>query len=332
MHRPTRVVLLNDTSSRYHHGCTRVMRLLRAGLETRGAVITATGKAHTDWTKDDTVVAAIKDADLTVINGEGTLHHGRPAGAKLLELTQMRAQTGKPIALVNALWEENPDEWAPLAAQFDLLQCRDSDSAKALSLATGKQVDWLPDLSLSAPAEVTALPRQGMIVGDSVKSCMRKFLGQIGASRPNATVIPTKTLQQPIWNFGPARALLYRAYFGQWRGPRPAFHMAPTEADYLRALASAELHITGRFHAICLSMLTETPFIAVTSNASKIERLLRDAGLGMDRMITTLDPAKVPQRMPFTDDELARIRAFRAEAIAKSAQLFDRLIALGAGK
>lgn len=43
-----RAVILNDTSTRYHHGCSRVMRLLVEGLERHGLHVTARSPARHD--------------------------------------------------------------------------------------------------------------------------------------------------------------------------------------------------------------------------------------------------------------------------------------------
>ena len=106
--------------------------------------------------------------------------------------------------------------------------------------------------------------------------------------------------------------------------------MMPDEVAYLRALAGAEGHITGRFHGICLSMLTETPFLAVASKTSKIETLLKDAGLGHDRLIGLEELSKNPQ-VPvksFATEELARIREFRQKGVDGAKNLFERICAL----
>jgi len=104
-------IILNDTSTRYHHGCTRVMRLLLAGLERQGLNIIARSPARHDWAQDSVFLRALENADVVVINGEGTLHHGRPAGAALLAVVDHPA-CHAPVALINALWEENPPECA----------------------------------------------------------------------------------------------------------------------------------------------------------------------------------------------------------------------------
>jgi hypothetical protein len=67
-----KVVIFNDTSTRYHHGCARVMRLLCAGLERHGLEIIARSPARHEWEKDAAFLAELARADIIVINGEGT--------------------------------------------------------------------------------------------------------------------------------------------------------------------------------------------------------------------------------------------------------------------
>lgn len=321
-------VILNDTSTRYHHGCARVMRLLVAGLEAAGLTITRRIPARADWTRDATALAALRAAQVIVINGEGTLHDGAPAGERLLSV--LDAAPGVPVALVNALWENNPPTWDAALRRMALVAARDSRSAAAMSAVAPAR--WLPDLSLSAPAGTTPSPRAGLIVGDSVRLDRRRALAR-AAQRLGATYLPTKTLRHPVWRLAPARVLLWRAYNGVWSGPVPPFDMAPDEPAYLARLAAAQGHISGRFHAVCLSMLTETPFLALASTTSKVETLLRDAGLGPDRLISAEDLARLTPdqaRRPFTPAELDAIRAFRHRAETEATRLFADIRGLAA--
>lgn len=322
-----KAVILNDTSQRNHHGCARVMRLLVAGLERHGMTVTARSLARNDWEKDNAFLSALADADVIVINGEGTLHHGRDAGARLLRVVDHPATGATPVALVNALWEENPPDWSGPLSRMALCAARDSDSAAAMQAARAKAI-WLPDLSLSAPAEIAPQSRNGVIVGDSVKWNKRQVLASAAQRIPGATFLPTKTLRQRIWRNGLARGALFRAYNGVLPRRAPAFEMAQDETAYLRRIAAADLHITGRFHAVCLSILVETPFLALSSNASKIERLLRDAGLNTDRMIAEQALQSPPLSAPFTDQELDKIRAFRSMAETRAEALFAQIATL----
>ncbi len=331
-------VILNDTSTRYHHGCSRVMRLLVQGLEQVGLQVSARSPARNDWAHDDAFLSALRQADVIVINGEGTLHHGAEAGARLLSIADHPDRGQTPIALINALYQDNPEAWGVQLSKCALLAARDSASARALSQASGKDARWLPDLSLSAPAEIAhSGSPHGILVGDSVKFSARQVLARYAAQLPkHGTVfVPTKTLSGKVWGLPVvgtlAHRLLYRLYMGYFGARVPAFHMAAGERAYLGDISRAELHVTGRFHAICLSMLTETPFLAVTSNASKIERLLSDSGLNNSRILSPaqlLETQENPDAYQFTAAELNQIRQFRQLAQAQSVQMFNDIRAL----
>jgi polysaccharide pyruvyl transferase WcaK-like protein len=317
---------MNDTSTRYHHGCTRVMRLLVEGLESNGLSITARSPAGYPWAQDLRFLRALERADVVVINGEGTLHHGRPAGRVLLSVVDHPACRAK-VALVNALWQENPEEWGGPLSRIALRAARDSASAFAMQ-AAGGTARWLPDLSLSSGAEVRSSSRDGVIVGDSVRLASRKILARAALALPRARYVPTKTLSGRIWDHSIPRRLLFSAYNGIASLTAPAFHMPRKEIDYLAELSSAEGLITGRFHAVCLAMLTETPFLALGSNASKIERLLIDAGLGLSRMVSASDLVQPSPPPPFTAAELDAISAFRTIAKERAQTLFSDIESL----
>lgn len=329
MAQPT-AVILNDTATRYHHGCARVMRLLVAGLEREGFRISARSPARHDWTRDAAILSAMKAAQVIVINGEGTLHDGAEAGARLLSVTDHPARGTVPVALVNALYEQNPSTWDAQIAACALLSARDSKSAAALSQAAGRSVGWIVDLSLTAPADLLSGPRNGIIVGDSVRMDRRRLLAN-AAQRLGAEYLPTKTLRSALWRNGMARRALWRVYNGTFGGPVPPFEMAADEAAYLVRIAGAEGHVTGRFHAVCLSMLTGTPFLALASTTSKIETLLIDAGLGRDRLIDAEGLKKLTREdatRPFSLAETEAIRVTLDRAATGAARLFADIVAL----
>jgi hypothetical protein len=132
-----RVVVINDTSTRSHHGCARVMRLLLDGLDRHGLEVIARSPARHDWTSGSGFLATLGRADLVVINAEGTLHHGRPAGAKLLSVIPDMTTRGIPVAVVNALWQDNPQEWAELLSGVALVAARDAQSGAELAAHLG---------------------------------------------------------------------------------------------------------------------------------------------------------------------------------------------------
>lgn len=328
-----RVVVMNDTSGRLHHGCTRVMRMLVAGLEAQGLQISARSPARHDWAKDPDFLLHLGRADLIVINGEGTLHHGRPAGRALLEVTSHPARGQTPVALVNALYQDNPAGWSEYLADCALISARDPESARAIAAACpGAPLRQVPDLSLADGAAPQPGPRNGLVVGDAVRIGTRRRLTLAAARLGAKEVLPTKTRRgQHRFHPGIGAALRWLAgagYNAVFPFGTPPLTLARDEADYLARLGQAQMHLTGRFHAVCLSLVTGTPFLAVTSNSWKIEALLSDAGLGPDRILpldrlSTVTEADLLR--PFTEAETASITAFLQRAETTAAELFADL-------
>jgi polysaccharide pyruvyl transferase WcaK-like protein len=144
--------------------------------------------------------------------------------------------------------------------------------------------------------------------------------------------LPTKTLTAGVFHWPVVsyltRALLFWVYNGVFCLPVPKVELALSDADYLERLASCEQHLTGRFHAVCLSMLVETPFLAMQSNSSKVERLLSDCGLDASRLVPHDARIDLTKGIPFNAGELALIRAFRARAETESRKLFKDIASL----
>ncbi|WP_372841220.1 polysaccharide pyruvyl transferase family protein [Phaeovulum sp.] len=328
-------VVLNDTSGRNHHGCSRVMRILRSGLESRGIRVSATAPAHSDWARNEAFLGALEAADLIVINGEGTLHHGRPGGARLLEVVRHAARRA-PVALINAQWQQNPAAWGALLAGCALISARDHRSADEMRAAQDTvAVRMVPDLSLSETEAVSDDPRNRLLFGDSVRWGTRRALAHAARRVGADALLPTKTLPGAAWRLPVLSAGLAAAYHGTLPFGMPPMILARNEDDYLRQLATARMHITGRFHGICLSMVSRTPFLAVGSNSKKIEALLQDAGLSQDRLLTPEALATIGREdleRPITEPELASLSEYLARARIEAGQLFDDLAALAKGK
>lgn len=140
-----RVVLINDTNGP-HAGCQLVSaayheQFLRVGLELLGTV-------HKSQRKIDQYPEFVRQADLLVVNGEGSIHHG-----KRLELVEVA--TRFPSVLLNCVFEANP----PLETlkSFRFIAARESLSAAELS-AQGVAVEVIPDVILTS-SQLRDFPR-----------------------------------------------------------------------------------------------------------------------------------------------------------------------------
>lgn len=317
-------VLLNDTSSRYHHGCIRVSRRIKTLLSERGIKVIASNPAHQDWRRNDNFLAALKICDVIIINGEGTLHSGRKNGAILLDILSSEKRRGKPVALVNAIWQGNPADWNALLKKCDIVSVRDSHSANELSAAGVAHARLVPDLSLTGPLPLSDVQRCQVVIGDSVRFRSRQALAK-AAQFQAATYIPTKYLRSPIWNNRIASAALWRLYNGVPFGRTPEFRMVQSDESYLLELQRTKAHITGRFHGACFSLIAYTPFLAMASNTTKIQTLIDDAGLDRRRIISNLQLETQPDMVvpAFSERELESIKSYISNANSASQHLFD---------
>ena len=330
------VLLLNDTDEGgTHFGCMRVMRTIRHELAKRGMHDLPSIKVGTDWRKHPEYTAMIDAARLVVINGEGTLHHGKRRGRWLLEAGARVKANGGSVALINALWQENPADWGDLAREFDLLSCRDSRSAEGLARLTGKSVATIGDLSMFHPWDERQERRDGTIVGCSVHGKVTEVLAGL-AQDIGAELLPVTTEMKSV----PARLHGWRRWTRkkkcEWQNRRfsarhPSVHFVDDDLAYLSALSRRSLLVTGRFHAVCLAVLSRTPFIAAASNSWKIEALITDIGLNPSRMIPLeqiKSKAFIQDDWSFSRAELEAIDISLARWRSNGEQLFDQIAGL----
>jgi hypothetical protein len=330
------VLLLNDTDEGgTHFGCMRVMRTIRAELAQRGMTDLPSIKVGTDWRNDPRMTAMLDAAQLVVINGEGTLHHGKRRGRWLLEAGARVKARGGRVALINALWQDNPAEWGDLARGFDLLACRDQRSAKVLAQQTGRDVHCMGDLSMFHPWPNPANSRMGITVGCSVHSKVTESLACL-ARDLNAEFLPVTTALKsvPARSTGLQRWLrAQKCAWHNWRflSRHPGTRFVKDDLAYLQALSERSLLVTGRFHAVCLAVLSRTPFIATASNSWKIEALIADIGLNPMRAVplAKITPEYVAQQdWAYSPAELAAIENSLARWRADGSLLFDQTAGL----
>jgi Polysaccharide pyruvyl transferase len=134
-----KVAILNDTHGP-HVGCQLVTQAFREQLDRVGVELL--GVVHKTVRKIDLYPAFVKEADLVIVNGEGSIHHGQR-----LELLEVAARF--PAILVNCVFEDNPP--TPALKLFRFVSARESLSAAQLA-AQGVQAEVIPDLILTASA------------------------------------------------------------------------------------------------------------------------------------------------------------------------------------
>jgi polysaccharide pyruvyl transferase WcaK-like protein len=332
------VVLINDTRADLHHGCWRVMRTLESQLARVGLEVVARAPAHADWRKDPAIADAVAKAALVVVNGEGTIHHDRPAGAALLAVGAAARAAGVPSALINASWDANGLAYTVAAGAFDLISVRETRSAAQLEDA-GIDSRVVPDLSLFEAVDAPSA-RSGVGFTDSVLrdvalelEAARKRLG--GIALPIHFNAPgLRGSLQNLRDGVAKRDLADPAFLARSIAARLAWRAAETgdEADYMAKVAALDLLVTGRFHAATFALAASTPVLAVESNTHKIGATFDDAGLAPWRRIAPadLDADLLARAARWEPQEEAALADFLADGRRATTALFDDLARLAA--
>lgn len=159
------VFIANFTASyESHFGCQLVCQTILEQLVKRGIhLVGVCGKRPTE--EDYTLSLS---ADILLVNGEGTVHHGR--GKELLEL----AQSHENAFLINAVWQDNVGSENLL--NFTKISLRESKSYDEVPITQNKVVT--PDLIFGAKSLTAFLPRKKRqletLITDDVKMQHKK--------------------------------------------------------------------------------------------------------------------------------------------------------------
>lgn len=143
--RMKKIVLVNDTSLySTHFGCQLVGQVYREQFKRVGLDLVLSLPKVFDSKRWD---AVIRGVDLVVINGEGSIHHGR--NLHLLDLADKY-----PVALMNCVYEENPR--MDVLNNMIYVTARESLSAAEIGKVRA-QCEVVPDM-IFASSMVRAFP------------------------------------------------------------------------------------------------------------------------------------------------------------------------------
>jgi polysaccharide pyruvyl transferase WcaK-like protein len=308
------VFLLNDTSVTGHFGCIQVVEAIRRNLATRGIELSGHWPVGVDWRFAAAFHPGLRNASAFIVNGEGTIHHTRerPRGRLLLQFARtVKRRSDKPVFLINASCEAlEPRDFDEMAF-FDRIFVRDRQSQAYLA-ENGIASSWVPDLCLAAETQV--YPRLDRIVcTDSVVRPLNPLL-----ERSSAMLQAT---------FAPMRPGRWRSYW-HYAFPDRA-ELATSSQSYYETIASARSVIAARFHAMIFCLLAGTPFLAVSSNTTKIESVLADVFGSSSRMIPVAQLANMSRlSIPaFTGCEEEQRLHYLVAARARINQMFDDIAA-----
>lgn len=259
-------IFLNDTGRlgrSFHIGTVYACNAIRQNLARRGLI--EIGWANDQARFEALLAGASRQPSLLVLNGEGTLHHGARRAEELLSICVRAKDSGIPVAVLNSVWESNPDSMVEALRAADLVHVRDSLSRQSLPASSTAEVT--PDVSiqlfLQTTREGTFIPPQHSIaVIDSVvqatSDALIDFAEQGG--------LPFYAM--PVGNLRKIRATVSARSGPVW----PRLLQLPD-------LMASRAWITGRFHGLIAALCAGLPVCALGSNTAKVEGFLRDSGL-----------------------------------------------------
>jgi hypothetical protein len=306
-----KAVLINDTSTKPHLGCRLVVAQIVNLAFQEGIEISATSSVHVDWREQPLVQEHMRKADLVIVNGEGTLHDATKQAKALADVAPFCRDAGVACVLINSVFERNDEAIAKACSFFDKIYVRESLSANSAT-SMGLRVNVVPDLTISsnvfAPASGTERNTQIVVTDNANKVAQREIIDlairrkdttflNLNTSdlenpfmdqqlRPRVVFSPSGQVTGPLPHRSPGR-ISYKAFrksvfrpnmMQRWAMTRDFSRFRPA-TEILATIAQAKGVVAGRFHAACLCLLADTPFVAVASNTSKTRGMLMDAGI-----------------------------------------------------
>ena len=247
-----KVYLLNDTRRDSGHvGCELVYKNIIELCNQNNMEVYFSDSCYPYGSTDLEMYKNIMaNCDLLIFNGEGTLHDN--AGFLMLEKCKIAKKMGKPVFLINTVWQNNKNIEHYLE-YFDLIFCRESLSYKEIPQEYKAKTCVVPDLTLWSSNKIKPMQRfTKLIFTDSVIDKTTRLLEKL-SKKYNAEMY----------------------YMYQTQNSDVKYLTEETIAN----LSSDSLIVTGRFHALTLGIKYGIPTIALSSNTHKIEGMLQDAGL-----------------------------------------------------
>jgi polysaccharide pyruvyl transferase WcaK-like protein/Flp pilus assembly protein TadD len=306
-------LLVNDTRSWYHWGCSCTSLAIHAQLRRRWSRIDSLpiqrlvnlmerpgSLADFDdgacferfCAANEDVIAQLRAADTIYINGEGTLHGVSPQTIGLLYVAYIaRRRFDRPVHLINhscypddtAVAKETPpyDLYRAVYRELDFVAVREPISAQVvrdLGISVTESFDCLPlFIRDQAPVKSSRLhDDKTVVIAGSAAWGATATTNAIG----ELIVKLHSTGLRPLVLIGAdAHLAADDVHFASnlQRIAAGYFQLvnATSEVQWLRTIADAALLVSGRFHHSIAAAFLDTPFILMESNTPKIAGLMQ---------------------------------------------------------
>ena len=327
-----KLALLNDTRTQFHHGCELVLKQIEKKLYERNVSIHSVSMEGTEWDKNTTFKTLASECSGIVVNGEGTIHHGRQAGKKLLQVANYAEEIGIPCFLINTTYQSNPVEYGNFLKKFKRIYVRETKSREELEKIKICSV-VVPDITLSYEFNHSN-DRNGFGVSDSAMTPLSEvlynyckhyhgqFMPVIRSRKNDGKVDFVESLRHV--KFKVNNFILKIKNDKNYLNIRN-FYISRSIDHYLSDISKKEYLISGRFHVTCFCLLTETPFFALEGNSHKMQSMLEDIGVDLRRGINIENVEEIIRSndFKFSEKETKLIKEYKRKARDSINNMFD---------
>ena len=339
-----KVLLINDTSKWYHFGCAATSKALIEAIEKIGYIISSLPITETYKIKDAPVtkegffdqkqyhnfikqnpdlIEMIKQHDIVIFNGEGTLHGLNQAPASLLYVAYIaKKEFGKHVEILNhsaypehsALLNDTQEAaiYKLVYNIIDFASIREPisfNTMKTLGVHTSESFDCLPLYIRDHYKKTNIKYNDVLLVAGSatwlqlnIPSDLKGNIEDFRQSLSNFNIYLNQMTELGFKIKFLYGAAAYPAkddrefieYMNNKLHVNWEVYEATSIMDWLKEIEEATILVSGRFHHTIAAASLGTYFIALNSNTPKIEGLLQI--LGSDQIIQ-YDDNKLSERL-----------------------------------
>lgn len=332
-----KAVILNDTSYESHHGCETVVKNIKELLLKNNIETIDTNPVGKNWLENKSFLENMSKVNIVVVNGEGTLHHSQPRAKELITIGKyVEENINIPIVLINSTYQENSDELAKYMKYFDLVFVRETLSKNELEKYDIKSI-VVPDMTFYSKYDLSQKNTSNKIgATDSVYIELSQKLYEMTLNK-KYEYLPALT--NPKYKIDSLRNFLRLIKFRIFKTMKfilfnfnyklihqsvRMFYYIDGYNNYIQKISNLEFLIVARYHSLCFSLKTLTPFVALKSNSHKIEGMLEDIGIGEKRIIEENDIFNIEIKK-FSDEEKERILEYIQSAPLKIENMFKQI-------
>ena len=308
-----KILLLNDTSLICHHGCNLLMNTIYDLLRENNFIIKKKifyEENYLDYVNN------IKNFDIILINGEGTIHGKDNADAnKVYEILEFISYVKKnykiPIVIFNSTIASLKKKQLTILKLVDRIYVREKYSYNYLKKKNIKS-KILPDLLSLLTLKKYENNKDIIVTDSSIKQTTEKLLNFSNIRNYRYIPILYNNYLRYLRFFTFKFTLKFKVFF------LVNFYLYLKNLylkKFIKKISKSKFIITGRFHAIFICLAMMKPFYTFQSDTYKIRGLINMIGI-KKRMIKIQNIQNLKLNK-FSQSEISQINKFKISSRQK---------------